>query len=220
MAGPVVGTNMSGHSDLTAAPASATDHWEAAWADPPTAKSWYQPRPEVSLRLLADHAPGSVVDVGGGASTLVDGLLDDGRTDLTVLDISPRALAAARERLGARADAVTWQVADLRSWEPTRTFDAWHDRAVFHFLVNPEERAAYRWALARALRPGGVAVVATFADDGPDRCSGLPTTRWDAADLAVALGDDLDLLHTEREHHRTPAGGDQAFRYVVLRRRA
>jgi len=177
--------------------------------------------PATSVRLLGDWASptGSVIDVGAGASTLVDLLLDAGRGDVSVLDISEAALMKVRDRLGGRSGAVTFVAADVRSWQPDRTCDAWHDRAVFHFLVDPADRDRYVAMVTRALAPGGVVVLATFAADGPTQCSGLPTGRYDPADLVRAFGPGFELLHAEREEHATPPGAIQPFSWVVLRRR-
>lgn len=200
--------------------ATRREHWEAVYgARASDAVSWYQAEAGPSLALLAELGVGpgaSVLDVGGGASTLVDGLLAAGHDDVTVLDVSEHALAAARARLGARATQVTWLAADITTVEFGRAWDVWHDRAVFHFLTEAADRAGYRTRLHGALAPGGVAVVATFAADGPERCSGLPVCRYAPDELAAAL--DLVLVASRRELHRTPAGGAQAFTWVALRR--
>jgi trans-aconitate methyltransferase len=156
-----------------------------------------------------------VIDVGAGASNLIDSLATLGFSDLSVLDISPAALDLSRRRLGANA-LVTWLAADLLEWVPTRRYDVWHDRAVLHFLVGSEiER--YRRTLRRALAPGGAAIIATFAPDGPERCSGLPVTRYSADELTAMLGAGFSLVEQRREHHITPSGGDQPFTWVAAR---
>src|SRR5215510_13227604 len=142
--------------------------------------SWFQASPSVSLDLI--HAAGigrdaGIIDIGGGASRLVDALLDEGFTDVTVLDLSEESMAKAKARLGARADSVTWIVADVTRWQPMRAYDLWHDRAAFHFLTAPEDRAAYAERMSRAVRLSGQVIIGTFAPDGPERCSGLPVTR-------------------------------------------
>jgi SAM-dependent methyltransferase len=195
------------------------DHWDDVFRRRPHDQvSWYQATPETSLRLLRQAAPqrGPIVDVGGGASALADALLDDGWTDVTVLDVSEVALRAVRERLGHRPVEVV--VADVRSWAPTRHYEAWHDRAVFHFLVDDEDRGRYVDTAARAVAPGGAVVIATFAADGPDRCSGLPTARYDPSALADAFRPWFDLEHADREEHPTPGGVIQPFTWAVLRR--
>jgi SAM-dependent methyltransferase len=194
-------------------------HWEDVYSSKGVDEvSWFQREPEVSLRLVAG-APGSVVDVGAGASVLVDRLLAAGRTDVTLLDLSSAALAVTRERLGPAADGVTFVAADVVGWDPGRTFDCWHDRAVFHFLTDPARQAAYVATAGRLVAPGGAVVLGTFAADGPTQCSGLPTARHEPADLASQFAHDFDLEHAEHETHRTPWGAEQHFTWVVLRRR-
>jgi SAM-dependent methyltransferase len=192
-------------------------HWDALYAaKAPQEVSWYQVAPVTSLELIARAGKGPlarIIDVGGGASTLVDGLLDAGHRRVTVLDISARALARARGRLGARAADVTWLEADVTRWTPGQAFDVWHDRAVFHFLVGPEDRRDYLEAMTLALAPGGQAVIGTFAADGPDRCSGLPVRRYEPETLAKELGDDYRLLDSAHEDHRTPSGKLQRFQF-------
>jgi len=188
--------------------------------------SWFQPRPELSLALIEASGvrpPAPIVDVGGGASTLVDHLLERGYT-LTVLDISAAALTAAAARLGpTRAEQVTWIDADITRPELADTlgrFELWHDRAVFHFLTDAGDRRSYVATMSAALAPGGHAILATFAVGGPERCSGLPVVRYDAASLLAALGSGFDLVETREELHHTPSGAAQAFMYFLLRRRA
>jgi SAM-dependent methyltransferase len=183
--------------------------------------SWYQRDPVVSLELVARHAPSRrprhLVDIGGGASTLVDHLLERGGYEVTVLDIAPEALEAARERLGERADEVSWRRADIaerRDFE--QTFDVWHDRAVFHFLTDAADRAVYRDNLHAALADDGCAVVATFAPGGPEKCSGLEVRRWAPVDLADEL--DLELVDERTELHETPWGDRQKFAHAVMHR--
>lgn len=201
---------------------SRREHWEEVYRTRPAdGVSWYQPTPEPSLRALdqlAVPATAALVDVGGGASSLVDQLLGRGWADLTVLDIAAAALDVTRARLGAAADAVRWLVADVTAWRPERAYAVWHDRAVFHFLTAPEQRAGYRAALAAGTAPGSLVILATFAPDGPERCSGLPVQCYAAAALAAELGPAFTLLREWRETHRTPSGGRQWFQWCVLRR--
>ena len=178
--------------------------------------SWYQHDPATSLRLI-EPVPGSVVDVGAGTSTLVDRLLDAGRTDITVLDVSDAALELTRARLGDTEDAVTFEAIDILSWEPGRQYDVWHDRAAFHFLTDPAHRRRYVEMVTDAVAAQGLLVLGTFAEDGPTRCSGLPTARYGATDLAVLFSERFTLEHQEREGHRTPAGATQEFTWVTLR---
>lgn len=198
------------------------DHWTQVYKDKAsTSVSWYQPTPEPSLRALEEFGASpssSIIDVGGGASNLVDALLERGWQDITVLDIAAPALDAAKARIGPLADGVHWVVADITEWAPTRKFDVWHDRAVFHFLTEPKQRVAYRDALLEGLVAGGLAIVATFALDGPERCSGLPVQRYDPAGLADALGKSLQLIEGWREEHVTPWGAKQSFNWCVFRR--
>lgn len=183
--------------------------------------SWFQAEPAMSLRLLTGIVPRprSVIDVGAGGSVLVDALLDAGFGDVTVLDLVGSALAAVRSRLAERSRDVTFVVADVVRWELPRQWDAWHDRAVFHFLTEPHDRAKYVQVAARAVARGGVAVIGTFASDGPDHCSGLPTARYDADGLSAQFATAFWLERSEREEHVTPAGVVQQFTWVVLRRR-
>ena len=184
--------------------------------------SWFQQVPEMSRRLLGECASpdGSLVDIGAGASTLVDELLATGWTDVTLVDISGEALDGVRARLGHSAEQVTFTVSDVGLWQPGRTFDAWHDRAVFHFLVGPGARDRYVALAAASVVPGGVIVLATFAADGPTSCSGLPTARYNPDDLGRIFAPAFVLEVDEREDHVTPWGAVQPFTWVVLRRTA
>ena len=200
-------------------------HWENVYGTRATdSVSWFQPHAERSLKLiraLGVTTEARILDVGGGASVLVDDLLDSGFMNLAVLDISGAALAAARTRLGVRAAAVTWHEADVTRAElPRHSVDVWHDRAVFHFLTTPEQREAYVRQVLHAMRPGGFVIVATFAEDGPTECSGLPVIRYDAAHLHGEFGTPFELLGHEHEEHQTPAGKLQSFLYCYCRRAA
>ena len=201
---------------------AAREHWTKLYQEKSaSAVSWYQAEPEPSLRALDRFGaqPSSpFIDIGGGASNLVDALLRRGWRDVTVLDIAEPALAAARERLGTDARKVHWEVADVSEWQPSRCYDVWHDRAVFHFLVHPEQRKAYRRALLAGLAGGGLLIMATFTPDGPERCSGLPVQRYDPPGLAKELGDAFRLLDGWREEHVTPTGLTQSFNWCAFRR--
>jgi SAM-dependent methyltransferase len=196
---------------------SGAAHWEAVYGGKAAEEvSWFQPSPDLSLALIdaagmSGQAP--LVDIGGGASRLVDRLLEAGYRDVSVLDISAAALEQSRARLGAAATAVQWLQADITSAELPGNYRLWHDRAVFHFLVDPQARAAYLERLERHLKPGGQAIIATFALDGPERCSGLPVQRYSAQTLAQTLGERFRLLESATELHTTPAGVEQAFVY-------
>ena len=202
---------------------TSRDHWDRVYSTKATdAVSWFQPHPAVSLRLIeATGVSGaaSIIDIGGGASTLVDDLLALGYRNITVLDLSAAALDAARKRLGPKAEAVTWLEADIRKAElPLHAYDLWHDRAVFHFLAASDDRQAYLEAVRRSVRPGGHVIVATFAEDGPSRCSGLPVVRYSAAQLEAEFGEAFELVAQERELHETPFGTTQPFTYCVFRK--
>jgi SAM-dependent methyltransferase len=197
-------------------------HWEHIYrTKPPTQVSWYQPHAQRSLDLIRRVSPppaGAIIDVGGGASTLVDDLLDAGYRDLTVLDLSATALAQARSRLGSHAGMVRWMEADvLNASLPEAGYSVWHDRAVFHFLTAPADRARYVAQVRGAVRAGGFVLVATFADDGPTRCSGLEVERYSAEALHAEFGSPFQLVASEREGHITPSGGRQAFIYCLCR---
>jgi SAM-dependent methyltransferase len=183
--------------------------------------SWYQPEPEVSLELIDELGVGrddAILDVGGGGSSLAARLLARGFSDITVLDVSSRALELAREDLGAEAARVHWIARDLLRWSPQRRYDLWHDRAVLHFLVEGAERERYLETLRSATRGGAKVVIGTFAADGPARCSGLPVARYDVDGLASAVGDAFVTRTTRRQEHRTPGGSVQPFTWVAFER--
>lgn len=199
-------------------------HWNGVYTSKPSTEvSWYQAEPTLSLALLREVGASpafSILDVGAGDSRLVDLVLAEGLGRMTVLDLSGAALGRARARLGTRADEVTWLEVDVTQAElPSRAFDVWHDRAVFHFLTAPEDRARYAAAAAAALRPGGTVLLATFAPDGPTRCSGLEVARYTPEGLAEELGDAFTLVRGFGDVHLTPAGREQRFSVAELRRR-
>jgi len=197
-------------------------HWEGVYTKKGENEvSWFQESPAPSLQLIAQvgATPASaIIDIGGGASRLVDNLIEQGFEDVTVLDLSEAALEAAKARLGGRAAQVQWIVADATVWEPLKAYDIWHDRAAFHFLTEDRDRAAYIARLERALKVGGYAIIATFALDGPERCSGLPVVRYDPASLGQTLGRAFQLVDTRRQIHATPWGSEQSFQFSVFRR--
>ena len=201
-------------------PDEATDPWDRRYSGAgATGVSWYQPEPAMSLTLIdrlrvAKEAP--VIDVGGGASLLVDRLVGRGYTDLTVLDVSSTALEIARRRLDDTVH-VRWLHENLMTWEPQRRYALWHDRAVFHFLTNAGERAKYLTTMRHALSDSGSVIIATFASDGPERCSALPVARYDAADLERLL-DGFTVVESSREEHVTPDGTVQPFTWVAAHR--
>jgi len=199
------------------------DHWEKVYATKATdTVSWFQEHAGRSLDLihssLAGHDAG-IIDVGGGASTLVDDLVAEGYTDLTVLDLSAAALATARKRLGQQESKVRWIEADITKVElPANRYDIWHDRAVFHFLTDPADRAAYVRTVFHSVKPGGHVIVAAFAEDGPLQCSGLPVVRYRAGELHDQFGEAFVLLEHSKEEHHTPSGAVQPFVYCYCRR--
>jgi 2-polyprenyl-3-methyl-5-hydroxy-6-metoxy-1,4-benzoquinol methylase len=197
-------------------------HWSGAWKDQPeTGVSWYQPVPQRSLDLIARAASGRncrIIDVGCGASLLVDRLLKQGFTRLTVIDIAEQALSKARRRLGRRALQVRWVCEDVTSYRAEQPFDIWHDRACFHFLTEAQERAKYIKGLSRSLAKDGQAIIATFAVAGPERCSGLPVMRYDADRLLRKLGAAFALREQVDEIHLTPRGVEQKFSYFRVQR--
>ncbi|MGD0642997.1 MAG: class I SAM-dependent methyltransferase [Roseiarcus sp.] len=199
-------------------------HWENVYTTKSEKEvSWFQETPAPTLELLAligTTGRSAIIDIGGGASRLLDSLVSRGYEDITVLDLSPAALAAAKARLADKADRIQWIAADVTTWEPSRAYDVWHDRAAFHFLVDPADQAAYRDRLRRALRRGGHAIIGTFALDGPQTCSGLPVARHDASSLGALLGPDFVLIDSRRCEHATPRGAKQRFQFSTFRFRA
>jgi len=206
---------------------STTDrqaHWENVYTTKgETEVSWFQETPAPSLELIAlvgASRQSAIIDIGAGASRLVDHLVSEGYEDLTVLDLSAAALAAAKARIGEKAQHVHWLAADATTWEPSRTYDVWHDRAAFHFLTGSADQAAYVARLLRALRRGGHVIVGAFALDGPEKCSGLPVARHDAKSLGRAFGAEFVLIDTRRSEHPTPWGATQRFQFSTFRRGA
>lgn len=198
-----------------------SQHWDNVYATKRADEvSWFEEAPSLSLALIeaAHSGHGAVIDIGGGASRLVDALLDEGYAAVTVLDLAAKALEVAKARLGSRANQVNWIVADVTAWQPDRHYDVWHDRAAFHFLNDPADQRAYATTLRAALRPGGIAIIGTFAPDGPERCSGLPVTRHDSGSISAVLGSDFVLIDERRHGHRTPGGIVQKFQFSTFRR--
>ena len=203
--------------------ADRRQHWENVYRGKTADQvGWFQPHAASSLRLIEDNAgkDAHIIDVGGGASVLVDDLLDAGYRNLPVLDLAESALEASRARLVARAQSVQWIVADITRAElPAERYDVWHDRAVFHFLTDRVDREKYMAALRCSLNPRGHVVIATFALDGPARCSGLEVAHYDAASLHAQFGADFEMLESLRETHVTPSGAEQRFTWARLRLR-
>lgn len=196
-------------------------HWNEVYQSKEVDQvSWYQAEPNPSLEAIAlcGSRSLSVIDIGGGASRLVGSLLDQRRRDVTVLDISAKALTLSRLRLGAEGDQVSWITADITKWQPRRQWDVWHDRAVFHFLTNDRERMGYLQALNAAVPSGGHVILASFAPEGPESCSGLPVEKYAPAELATVLGTDFELQRSWAETHEPPGGGEQAFTWCLFKR--
>ena len=197
-------------------------HWENVYTTKGENEvSWFQENPALSLELIeqAGAVPMSaIVDIGGGASRLVDRLIEKGFADITVLDLSGAALEAAKRRLGTDASRAQWVVADATIWEPAKQYDIWHDRAAFHFLTEEQDRTAYVARLTRGVKAGGRAIIGTFALDGPEKCSGLPVARYDSASLGRTLGPMFRLVRTIRHEHATPWGSQQVFQFSVFKR--
>lgn len=201
---------------------SLKEHWENIYTNrAETEVSWFQPHAESSMALIREtelSPSASIIDVGGGASTLADDIVEVGYTDLTVLDLSGTALATAKQRLGDKAGRVTWREGDiLREPFPANGWDLWHDRAVFHFLTDPADRLLYVRQLRHALKPNGWVIIASFAEDGPGKCSGLPVRRYSPGQLAAELGEGFTPERQLKEMHTTPAGRQQSFVYCLFR---
>jgi SAM-dependent methyltransferase len=197
-------------------------HWEDAYRSKGDNVSWFQPLGSRSLEMIRSAAPmrgSAIVDIGSGASRLADDLLAAGYSDLTLLDISELALARTRERLGEVADTVQWIAADITQWKPVRTWDVWHDRAVFHFLTDSAAQDSYIAALKQGTKPGSRVILSTFALTGPEKCSGLPVQRYNADTLSARLGPEFVLYTKGTEQHRTPFNTTQNFIYAGFRRR-
>jgi len=197
-------------------------HWDEVYTSKSeNAVSWFQESPALSLELInlaGATSASAIVDIGGGASRVVDGLIANGFERVTVLDLSEAALASAKKRLGINARLVQWVTADVTKWEPSEDYDIWHDRAAFHFLTEAADRIAYTRRLKTALRSGGHFIIGTFALDGPERCSGLPVIRYDAAGLSAEIGPEFELIATRPQEHITPRGATQRFQFSTFRR--
>ena len=199
------------------------NHWEHVYSTKKTESvSWFQEHAEQSMRLIRGTGvpySAGIIDVGGGASTLVDDLLSSGYCAVSVLDLAAAALSVAKARLGKRASEVQWTEGDItKVLLPVHAFDVWHDRAVFHFLTSKEDREAYVNTVLRSVKPGGHVIVATFAEDGPIQCSGLPVMRYGPSELHAEFGSPFSLVQHEREEHHTPFGTVQKFVYCYCRK--
>jgi trans-aconitate methyltransferase len=196
-------------------------HWQGIYTSKAAnAVSWYEAEAATSLAMIEAcslHRDDPILDVGAGASVLVDGLLSKGFSDVTLLDVSEAALAITRSRVGDRA---RYFAGDVTTWKPERKYALWHDRAVFHFLTDESARAQYKATLAAALRDGGHAIVATFADDGPEKCSGLAVQRYSPSELERELSSVLEMVESRRVAHVTPWGAEQRFVFARFKSRA
>ena len=200
---------------------SSPQHWDAAYDSGHETRGWYQASAVLSRVLIRDTGlphDCAIIDIGGGASVLVDDLLADGYTDITVLDHSPAGLQVARDRLGDRAADVTWVTADLRTWTPERTYAVWHDRAVLHFLLADDDIAAYRARLLEATGPGSWAVIGIFGPEGPAVCAGLPVRQYDESDLEALLEPDFEIAQMTFADHVRPDGEVQQFLWALAQR--
>lgn len=198
------------------------EHWEGVYSSKPSDRlGWYKPRLQTSLEWITTlglDPVAPIIDVGGGASTLIDHLLDDGYSSITVLDIAEPALDLLRKRLGDKGAAVNWLCGDITMIDlPENAFELWHDRAVFHFLTEAADRERYKANLCRALRPGGHVIIGTFAPEAPPKCSGLPVQRYDLDQLCGTLGNEFDLQRHQKEMHVTPGGVEQMYLYCAFR---
>ena len=199
------------------------EHWEGVYSTRPTDKlGWYKPHLETSLKWIKElglDKNARIIDVGGGASTLVDDLLSEGYRSITVIDLSKKALSLSKARLGERAELVTWFEEDITSVDlPVHYYDLWHDRAVFHFLTTTGQQTQYRENLEKALKPGGHLIIGTFAPEAPPKCSGLPVQRYTPEKLASTLCEGFELMQCQKELHVTPGGVEQMYLYSHFRR--
>jgi 2-polyprenyl-3-methyl-5-hydroxy-6-metoxy-1,4-benzoquinol methylase len=195
-------------------------HWEQIYSEKtPDQVSWYQKTPEISLQLIKQTGidkDAAIIDIGGGSSTLVDCLLDNGYTNISVLDISRTALEYAQQRLAQKAVQVTWLVSDITEYHSSSSYDIWHDRAVFHFLTDAEDRKRYITVLKHSLKPNGHVIIAAFAIGGPKQCSGLDIVQYDARKLMMELGEEFELIDQVGEIHRTPTNHEQKYGYFLF----
>jgi len=192
------------------------NHWENVYSGKSeTELTWFEDKPETSLSLITQSAMPSdrIIDVGGGASRLADELLTLGYSDVSVLDVSEQALLQSQQRLGNKAKNVHWLIADITTWQPSRSYALWHDRAVFHFLTQENQRQAYIDVMSRSLAPNSTVIIATFALDGPEKCSGLEVLRYSPETLEAVMGNGFTLIDSKQQHHQTPKGGMQLFQY-------
>ena len=198
------------------------DHWENIYkTKSPADVSWYQPKPDISINLIEKYAPSKIsplIDVGGGASTLPDHLLQQGYKNISVLDLSSNALEHSKKRLGNNANSITWVVSDVTTFSSTKPYSLWHDRAVFHFLTDETDRKKYAAILNQSVNIGSYIIIAAFAIGGPTKCSGLEIVQYDETKLKKQLGEHFAFVEKVIEKHITPSGNEQAFGYYVFKK--
>lgn len=198
------------------------DHWNKVYeTKKPTEVSWYEPMPEVSLTYITDcklEKDAAIIDIGGGDSFLAEFLLAQGFTDITVVDISEKAIERAKERLGEKADEVNWIVADVSKFQPERQYDLWHDRAVFHFLTEESQIENYLSSVKDAVKPGGFVVMGTFSENGPTKCSGLEIKQYSISQMQDLFYEGFSTLSCKNIDHQTPSGGMQNFTFCSFRK--
>lgn len=198
-------------------------HWDKVYSEKqPTDVSWYEPMPEISLNLINEcnlEKDAAIIDIGGGDSFLAEFLVSKDFTDVTVVDISEKAIERARERMCEKADQVTWIVADAANFKPTKKYDLWHDRAAFHFLIDENQREDYLNTLFEAVKPGGYVIMSTFSDKGPPTCSGLPVQRYSVGQMSKLFEQQFNLLSGKAIDHTTPSGATQNFTVCSFQRK-
>ena len=199
---------------------SRKDHWENVYKKKsPIEVSWYQSKPSISLSIISSlsiEKDENLIDVGGGASTLVDYLLEEGFKNISILDLSSNALEQAKKRLGEKSKLVNWQAEDVTNYSPKKTYSLWHDRAVFHFLTERSDKEKYKKVLESSVRVGGYVIIAAFSIGGPKKCSGLDIVQYDAEKIRRELGQNYKLIEEKSESHVTPDGKEQLFGYNVF----
>ncbi len=198
-------------------------HWDNVYASKQSEDlTWYQQHERISLDIIKNVAPNitsNIIDIGGGSSTLIDDLLNTGYRNLSVLDLSSEALSTSKKRLAERNSVISWIEADITKVElPKNYYDVWHDRAVFHFLTQQQDREAYVDRVNNSVKPGGYVIVATFGSDGPLKCSGLPVVRYDSKELHNEFGNGYKLIDHIEEEHLTPKGAIQKFIYCYCKK--
>ena len=198
-------------------------HWDKVYSEKkPTEVSWYEPMPQVSLDAIKScgiSKDAAIIDIGGGDSFLAEFLVSLGYSDITVLDISSKAIDRAKQRMCEKAEEVNWIVADASSFEPGRQYDLWHDRAAFHFLTGEEDKKKYLDRVYKAVKPGGYVVMGTFSDQGPEKCSGLQVQRYSVSEMCKLFEKDFNMLSGKNVDHQTPSGGTQNFTFCCFQKK-